>query len=128
MSEYNGLMNTHFKSCQKLAEVHDPHRDRMMAAFFIGREDLVGISDGVDSWLAHPDSLIHLKVKEPLARALAGQLPMNFQEAPPRRRAVLDSSKIFFSSESSASEDRSCGICKYQDPRFKRERRRLNAD
>lgn len=50
---FNEMMQTHFRACVLLAESSDPHRGRAVKLYEIpGRDDVVGVSDGVDAWVA----------------------------------------------------------------------------
>jgi len=53
MSRFNTYMNSHFSGCRLLGEGEDLHRNRHVKLYVIpGHVDVVGVSDGVDSWLA----------------------------------------------------------------------------
>jgi hypothetical protein len=53
MGKYNSYMNHQFGSCRLLATAHDEHRDRPVRLYMLpGIFDIVGITDGTDSWLA----------------------------------------------------------------------------
>lgn len=85
MSEYNGLMNTHFSSCPKLGQFEDPYRDRTVSIFFLDREDMVGVSDGVDSWLCAPASLQSVNGVKLVQDAMHGK----YHQQAPRQRKLL---------------------------------------
>lgn len=51
--KYNRLFESHFQGCLRLAGYQDPHRKREVGVFMIpGDHSMVGISDGVDAWVA----------------------------------------------------------------------------
>lgn len=53
MSKYNHYMNSHFSGCRKLADARDNVRMRDVRLFELpGNLDHVGVSDGVDAWIA----------------------------------------------------------------------------
>lgn len=53
MNRFNQHFSTHFSSCLTLVEGHDPHRDRRVVVKAIpGEFEVVGITDGVDAWVA----------------------------------------------------------------------------
>ncbi len=53
MSQFNRYMGNHFAGCRLLGEGQDLWRHRQVKIYFIpGRQDVVGVSDGVDSWIA----------------------------------------------------------------------------
>lgn len=53
MSRYNRHFANHFSSCRLLAYAYDPHRQRDVKLYMIpGEVEVVGVHDGVDSWIA----------------------------------------------------------------------------
>lgn len=53
MTRFNFFMNTHFSSCRLIARARDLCRNRNVTIHQIpGYWDVVGISDGIDSWVA----------------------------------------------------------------------------
>lgn len=97
MSRFNHHFNNHFSSCKLLAEAHDPHRNRDVSVYLIpGTVEVVGVSDGVDAWvapaLAHcfsvniPDLLRKLSVGE-FTGPVRRQAPM---PAKRERRALVE--------------------------------------
>lgn len=53
MSRFNHYMNSHFSSCTLLAYARDMHRERDVQLFRLAGEwEAVGVSDGVDAWIA----------------------------------------------------------------------------
>jgi hypothetical protein len=53
VSRYNHHFANHFSSCVLLACARDPHRDRdVQLRLLPGEFDVVGVTDGVDSWVA----------------------------------------------------------------------------
>lgn len=52
MTQWNYLLNGHFKGCQQLGIIPDPNRNRIIQVFQLPDQgDLVGYFDGVDSWI-----------------------------------------------------------------------------
>jgi len=50
---YRNWINSHFDSCRLLANAYDEHRNRSVRVFMMpGIFDVVGVSDGVDAWVA----------------------------------------------------------------------------
>ena len=53
MSRYNRYFLNHFSDCRLIVEGFDEHRNRKVQVRLIpGEFDVVGISDGVDAWVA----------------------------------------------------------------------------
>lgn len=53
MSRFNHYFNNSFASCRHLANAFDPHRNRDVRIYQIpGEVECVGVSDGVDKWIA----------------------------------------------------------------------------
>lgn len=74
-----------------LAEMHDPHKDRLMRAYYINSDTEVQIHDGVDSWIITVGSCLHgMKLEERIAELHQGSL----QIVHPRRRVVEDDAPI----------------------------------
>lgn len=81
MNRFNSLINTHFKSCQLIHTEQDENRNRLMNFFVIqDHKDLVGISDGVDSWIAP----LTEKIRKKIVKA----------ESVPRRRVVFSEDAV----------------------------------
>lgn len=50
---YRNWINCHFDNCRLLANAYDEHRNRAVRVFMMpGVFDVVGVSDGVDAWVA----------------------------------------------------------------------------
>lgn len=50
---YNRHLCEHFKNCRLLKIGHDPHRNRRVEIRFIpGEFEVVGMTDGVEAWVA----------------------------------------------------------------------------
>lgn len=53
MANYKHYMNTNYAGCRLLAEAYDHCRARNVRLFALpGRIDVVGVTDGVDKWIA----------------------------------------------------------------------------
>lgn len=51
--KYNRYFANHFRDCRLLVTGHDPHRQRQVEVRLIpGEWDVVGVSDGIDAWVA----------------------------------------------------------------------------
>ena len=49
---FNNYLVSHFKACPLLLEYRDHGRQRQVRVFNIDDDTLVGVSDGVESWIA----------------------------------------------------------------------------
>lgn len=57
--KYNHLFDSRFSGCLHLASYHDPHRNRNVKIFMIpGDHEVVGVSDGVDAWIAPANIMV----------------------------------------------------------------------
>jgi hypothetical protein len=86
---YRNFINSHFDGCRLLANAYDEHRNRAVRIFMMpGQFDVVGVSDGTDSWvapvIADPFSV---SVKRILDDIQAGKDPV--VETKGRRRVQL---------------------------------------
>lgn len=81
---FKRLMNSKFDGCQLLATTEAPALNRTMKVYRIGnRRDVIGIHDGIDSWIASPGSCLRdLKIPQ----LLESQTPVI------ARRAVVTTS------------------------------------
>ena len=70
-----------------LGEMEDPHKGRTLRAYYIGSDTLVGVNDGVDSWIASVEYSCH---KLHLARRIAEMKDGRLPSAPTRRRLIED--------------------------------------
>jgi hypothetical protein len=53
MANYKHYMNSNYAGCRLLAETYDRHRNRDVRIYALpGLVDVVGITDGVDKWIA----------------------------------------------------------------------------
>lgn len=93
--KYNRYFADGFRSCRLLATGHDPHRNRQVQVRMIpGEYELVGMHDGVDSWVAPVISPFLHHVKRCLDEILKGGNPAPILlggEAKPaaRKRVVI---------------------------------------
>lgn len=93
---FNQYFNSRFAGCRTLAHAFDQHRNRDVTIYQIpGRLDCVGVSDGVDRWIAPVVANIFSVDIEQLFRDLQSgvqvKLPLEARQASvkPRRRALL---------------------------------------
>ena len=50
---FNHYFSNHFGSCRLLKEMRDPHRERDVSVYALpGEFSCVGITDGIDAWVA----------------------------------------------------------------------------
>lgn len=56
MNRYNEHIKRHFRGCELLAESRDEHRNRVLKYYFMNTNEVVGVSDGVDSWVTGPQA------------------------------------------------------------------------
>lgn len=72
-----------------LAEIHDPHRDRMVRAYYIHSDTEVQLHDGVDSWIITVGTCLpKMSLEEKIAALKGGVRPRRalLNEVQPRRR------------------------------------------
>lgn len=74
MSRFNSFLMNNFAGCKLLARCYDPHRSRDVALYLVpGYTDVVGVTDGVDRWVAPVTaSLFTVNVQDLLRRLFAG--------------------------------------------------------
>lgn len=94
MNRYNGYMGNHFRDLPLLVEGHDPHRDRKVLVKVIpGDFSIVGVTDGVDAWIAPlsvaPSALFD-RVRAAMAAYREGK-PLQAAETSVRRSLTLPS-------------------------------------
>lgn len=102
MANYKHYFNNGFAGCRLLAHAHDNHRDRSVRVYQIpGEVECVGVTDGVDKWIApviaNPFSLNIGDLIKRLASGEQIKLPVNADppaKAPVKstRRALLPDS------------------------------------
>lgn len=80
MTRFNLMLNSHFKGRPLIASMYDPHRDCQLNIYFIGDDFLVGVSDGVDSWIANHRTSLHA----------VGDLTQRIENAKKQRRVVVE--------------------------------------
>lgn len=75
MSRFNSYFLNNFTGCKLLARCYDPHRERDVSIFLMpGYVDVVGVSDGVDKWVAPVcASLFTVNIQNLLQRLHAGE-------------------------------------------------------
>lgn len=57
--KYNHLFESHFQGCLHIAGYQDPHRNRDVRIYMIpGDHSMVGICDGVDTWVAPANTTV----------------------------------------------------------------------
>lgn len=69
------MLRNHFRGHTLLGEMEDSNRGRTVRAYLIkDRTDIVGVSDGVDSWIAGPHSCLYsLNLPEVIAAISRGE-------------------------------------------------------
>lgn len=90
MSNFNFLLKSHFKGCEQLGVILDPHRDREIKIYKLpDQHDLVGYFDGVDAWLV---SFKHAQVKmhmQPVRKRLTVEVAPAVNTPIPRRTLII---------------------------------------
>ena len=87
--KYNVYFANHFRDCRLLVRGYDPHRQRQVEVRLIpGEWDVVGISDGVDAWVAPVvvASPLFDKARAVMADIRAGKDPKPLEA---RRRVLI---------------------------------------
>lgn len=94
MNRYNNMMKNHFAGKTQIASMPDPGRGRTIKVFFLD-DEVVGLSDGTDAWVASPGACcLALRLPDLIAKHKAGEL--HYQEGDPptkasaRRRVLVD--------------------------------------
>lgn len=88
--KYNRYFANHFRDCRLLHTGYDPHRQRQVEIRLIpGEWDVVGITDGIDSWVAPVvvASPMFDKARQAMADIRAGKDPKPTEG---RRRVLID--------------------------------------
>ena len=88
--KYNRYFINHFRDCRLLVSGYDPHRVRQVEIRLIpGEWDVVGISDGIDAWVAPivVDSPLFQKARSVMADIRNGKDPKPLEA---RRRVLID--------------------------------------
>ena len=104
--KYNVYFANHFRDCRLLVRGYDPHRQRQVEVRLIpGEWDVVGISDGVDAWVAPVvvDSPLFQKARHAMADIRAGKDPKPLEA---RRRVLIDDEETKPSPTGRISESR----------------------
>ena len=93
--KYNHLFESHFQGCLHLASYHDSHRKRDAKVFMVpGDHEIVGISDGVDSWIAPANtSVAGYSLLALLESVRAGTFQGATPAKVPRRHINVESTK-----------------------------------
>lgn len=86
MTQYNLLLNTHFRGRPLLGQMPDVNRGRILKAYYIGEDDVVGVSDGVESWISPLTACHDLNLPRLLEDYKAGKI----QQPITRRSIVAD--------------------------------------
>jgi len=75
MSRFNSYFVNHFGGCRHLASTHDQHRNRDVKIYQVpGYSDVVGVTDGVDCWVAPVShEIFKVDIKKLLADLQAGK-------------------------------------------------------
>lgn len=86
--KYNHYFANHFGSCRVLCTGRDEHRQRDVRVFMLpGEFDVVGISDGVDAWIAPANTLESSLIRQ--AVTLMGEIRNGSDAAPVVARVRL---------------------------------------
>lgn len=89
MPDYKHMINTHFGTGRLIARAHDPYRKRDVRVYFIGEDDVVGVSDGTDAWMC-PTVAEPFSVKlRPLIEAIRAGHPLPVAESPEKDKQFL---------------------------------------
>lgn len=92
MADWKRHMNSGFSNCRLLAYARDNCRNRDVKIFQIPHVwDAVGVSDGVDSWIAPTIAdPFSVNIKRMMQDLLEGkQIPTPTPPGPARRRAII---------------------------------------
>lgn len=115
MANFAHYFNSNFASCRHLANAHDQHRVRDVRIYQIpGEVDFVGVTDGVDKWIAPvADELFSVNIKK-LLRDLQDdpgiRLPITGSERRQRpRRALIVDNEVLIPAEPQQSLQRRPG-------------------
>lgn len=72
--KYNHYFISGFSGCKLVAEGHDPYRKRHVRMFMIpGEDQIVGVHDGVDGWVAPLSSPFLEHVRSAIRRFVSGE-------------------------------------------------------
>jgi hypothetical protein len=98
MSSFKHWMSVKFEGCRHIASTHDPYRKRDVKVFAMpGDFELVGISDGTDSWIApvsaNPFVSQGIDVKKLLSQLREGTLVAPADSSRTRHRIIIDQSR-----------------------------------
>ena len=87
---FNHLFASQFGSCRLLKKGHDPHRNRDVRIYALpGEFEIVGMTDGVDCWVAPVATGFLEDVRKLLARIRAGEDVRAVEDdRPPARRRI----------------------------------------
>lgn len=99
MSRFNHYFNGDFSGCRHLANAHDPHRDRDVRIYQIpGEIECVGVTDGVDKWIAPVVAELFtvniLKIMRDLHDGIALKLPITSGQKRARRVLMTETEAI----------------------------------
>lgn len=59
MNKFNALFEKKFLGCPLLATMRDEPRDRTVKIFYINEPGLVGVNDGIDTWISPVKGCFH---------------------------------------------------------------------
>lgn len=101
MSRFNKFMDSHFSNCRLLACAYDHCRNRNVTVHQIpGEVECVGVSDGVDAWIAptiaNPFSFDLIKLFKDIADGIQVKLPLispmlaKTEGSKPRRALLIE--------------------------------------
>ncbi len=95
ISNFKYHMNNRFSGCLHIATTHDPYRGREVKVYMLpGDYEIVGVSDGVDVWVApvaaEPFHNFGVRVRDLLQAVRAGTFTAPIQGNPVRRRILVN--------------------------------------
>lgn len=106
MANFAHYFNSSFASCRHLANAHDQHRVRNVRIYQIpGEVECVGVTDGVDKWIAPViDELFSINIKKLMRDLQDGKrmtLPVEAIQTQPKRarRALIIETDPLLSTE-----------------------------
>jgi len=59
VNRFNDFMASHFKGHTCVYEMQDPHRSRTLRVFNVGSDEVCGLTDGTDAWMAPLNSSLN---------------------------------------------------------------------
>lgn len=69
MNRFNEMMSAHFKGYPCVYEMRDENRSRTLRVFDVGHSEVVGLSDGTDSWMASSSGALNGRLYQTMLAA-----------------------------------------------------------